>query len=157
MKNSFSYAASDLFLLSTYLLGRVRRLLKNGASFEMGNEIGCHSFAQEWLGTRPPRPQVTRWGGLRLPSFEEKNRVLRRAVASIQNIIGKKPKSFKGGNSAGQRHRGPMELRISMGRRILDELSGLCDLEFVTITDLVRRWDSEGCRLHSGQRDNHLV
>lgn len=59
------------------------------------HEIGCHSYAHEWLGTKPP----PRW----IPSVAEfsvfptavKSEIIGRAVASIESAIGKKPKSFK--------------------------------------------------------------
>jgi peptidoglycan/xylan/chitin deacetylase (PgdA/CDA1 family) len=240
------------------------------------HEIGCHSFAHEWLGTGPPPRLIPRREDLAFLSVDQKNRVLRRAMQSIQEVIGKRPKSFKAPfdsidhpstlallEEAGfesdsslpsynsdtynksflptrPRHASKRDLwregrmhivevpymaipptlfpkpfqeqvlldiasrspRIALkivdiqcrfdhslglassvvhitthpwqfsntrpwGRGwlrnlhglagFLRELSGLCNVEFLTISDLVRKWENEDCGPHSGERENHFA
>jgi peptidoglycan/xylan/chitin deacetylase (PgdA/CDA1 family) len=59
------------------------------------HEIGCHSYAHEWLGTKsPPRATLRRDDLAPLRPIDKEN-VLRRAIAAIQDATGKKPRSFK--------------------------------------------------------------
>ncbi len=59
------------------------------------HEIGCHSFAHEWLGTRPPPKWIPHWEELAVLSSESKAGVVGRAIESITAVIGKKPAAFK--------------------------------------------------------------
>jgi len=59
------------------------------------HEIGCHSFAHEWLGIRPPPRWIPHRGELHIVPASAKADLLARAVQSIQAVVGKKPVSFK--------------------------------------------------------------
>ena len=59
------------------------------------HEVGCHSFAHEWLGTRPPPRWIQRRDELAVLSTVAKAQLLRLAAKSIEDTIGKKPRSFK--------------------------------------------------------------
>lgn len=59
------------------------------------HEIGCHSFAHEWLGTRPPPRWIPRKEELAILSPDAKARTLIRATESIEKAINRRPKSFK--------------------------------------------------------------
>jgi peptidoglycan/xylan/chitin deacetylase (PgdA/CDA1 family) len=59
------------------------------------HEIGCHSFAHEWLGTKPPPRWIPRRDEQMVLSTSQKTRLLTCAFESIDKTIGKKPRSFK--------------------------------------------------------------
>jgi len=60
-----------------------------------GHEIGCHSFAHEWLGTQPPPQMIHSREEHPVLTLNEKARVLRQATESIESVVGRKPKSFR--------------------------------------------------------------
>jgi peptidoglycan/xylan/chitin deacetylase (PgdA/CDA1 family) len=59
------------------------------------HEIGCHSFAHEWLGTGPPPRWIPHRDELAVLPTQAKARVMKRAAKSIQDNVKKKPRSFK--------------------------------------------------------------
>jgi peptidoglycan/xylan/chitin deacetylase (PgdA/CDA1 family) len=59
------------------------------------HEIACHSYAHEWLGTRPPPWWIPHREEFAVLQPDEKARVLTRALESVERVIGRKPRSFK--------------------------------------------------------------
>ena len=59
------------------------------------HEIGCHSFAHEWLGTKPPPRWIPRRDEFQVLSPGAKVQVLGRAAESIGKVTGRRPTSFK--------------------------------------------------------------
>jgi peptidoglycan/xylan/chitin deacetylase (PgdA/CDA1 family) len=58
-------------------------------------EIGCHSYAHEWLGVGPPTRGIPQRYDLKILTAEAKVRVVRLAVDSIARITGRIPRSFR--------------------------------------------------------------
>jgi peptidoglycan/xylan/chitin deacetylase (PgdA/CDA1 family) len=59
------------------------------------HEVGCHSFAHEWLGVKPPPRWIPRSWELPVLSVPAKLQVFRRATEAIEKSIGMRPVSFK--------------------------------------------------------------
>ena len=59
------------------------------------HEIGCHSYAHEWLGSSPPPRWIIGREELPILSSDVKASIIGRAVKSIEAAVGKKPKSFR--------------------------------------------------------------
>jgi peptidoglycan/xylan/chitin deacetylase (PgdA/CDA1 family) len=59
------------------------------------HEIGCHSYAHEWFGTRPPRIWIPHVEECIVLSSAEKTRILKRAMECIAQVVGRRPTSFK--------------------------------------------------------------
>jgi peptidoglycan/xylan/chitin deacetylase (PgdA/CDA1 family) len=59
------------------------------------HEIGCHSFAHEWLGSKRPPRWIPRNDELPVLSSGAKAEILKRAADRIEEAIGKRPRAFK--------------------------------------------------------------
>jgi peptidoglycan/xylan/chitin deacetylase (PgdA/CDA1 family) len=59
------------------------------------HEIGCHSFAHEWLGVRPPPNWIPHREELPVLSTDAKVELLKGAIEVTEKAIGRRPQSFK--------------------------------------------------------------
>lgn len=59
------------------------------------HEIGSHSYNHEWLGTKPPFRWIPCRSDFSVLSVRSKMKILMRGIESIENVIGKRPVSFK--------------------------------------------------------------
>jgi peptidoglycan/xylan/chitin deacetylase (PgdA/CDA1 family) len=59
------------------------------------HEIGCHSFAHEWLGVRPPYGWIQRREEFPILPVGRKITILRDAARCIREAVGQEPKAFK--------------------------------------------------------------
>ena len=59
------------------------------------HEIGCHSYNHEWLGVRPPPRWIPCRNDFSVLSASEKAKVIRRGMNAIEEVIGRRPLSFK--------------------------------------------------------------
>ena len=59
------------------------------------HEIGCHSYAHEWLGTTLPPWWIPCREEFTVLTFNEKQSILSRAAKAIEQHVGRKVRSFK--------------------------------------------------------------
>lgn len=59
------------------------------------HEIGCHSYAHEWFGTRLPPRWIPCREEFRVLTINEKQSILARAAKAIERHVGRKVRSFK--------------------------------------------------------------
>jgi peptidoglycan/xylan/chitin deacetylase (PgdA/CDA1 family) len=86
------YDASATFFCEAKLVERFPDPLKEVAR---KHEIGCHSYNHEWLGVRRAPRWIPRRRDLPVLSAEAKMVILRRAMQSIKQVMGRAPESFK--------------------------------------------------------------